>query len=108
MEAQVIGQRPAGRDRLTIPWSGWQRECLHEAGVNAVLTSGSTDANIPLSKGYPAVVLGIITGGSAHTVHEYIYTDAGRTRHGAVSQVCGKSMEIKKWAPLAGAHSGSF
>jgi acetylornithine deacetylase/succinyl-diaminopimelate desuccinylase-like protein len=48
---------------------------LREQGVNPVLTSGSTDANIPLSKGYPAVVLGISTGGSAHTVHEYIHTE---------------------------------
>jgi acetylornithine deacetylase/succinyl-diaminopimelate desuccinylase-like protein len=47
-------------------------ECLREQGVNPILTSGSTDANVPLSKGYPAVVLGISTGGSAHTVHEYI------------------------------------
>ena len=43
-------------------------------GINAILTSGSTDANVPLSKGYPAVVLGISTGGSAHTVNEYINT----------------------------------
>ena len=43
-------------------------------GLEAGLISGSTDANVPLSKGYPAVVLGVTTGGSAHTVHEYINT----------------------------------
>lgn len=49
--------------------------CLREQGLNSVLTSGSTDANVPLSKGYPAVVLGVSTGGSAHTVHEFINTE---------------------------------
>jgi len=43
--------------------------------VNAVLTSGSTDANIPLSKGYPALVLGVSTGGGAHTKNEFINTE---------------------------------
>ena len=75
MEAQVIGQRPAGQISPHHPLVRLGEECLHEVGVNAILTSGSTDANIPLSKGYPAVVLGISTGGSAHTVHEFIYTE---------------------------------
>jgi tripeptide aminopeptidase len=75
MEAQVIGQRPVGQISPHHPLVRLGEECLHEVGVNAILTSGSTDANIPLSKGYPAVVLGISTGGSAHTVHEFIYTE---------------------------------
>jgi len=36
---------------------------------------GSTDANIPLSRGLPAVVLGVTNGAGAHTTGEYIYTD---------------------------------
>ena len=40
--------------------------------IEAELTSGSTDANIPLSRGIPSTVLGVTTGGAAHTVHEYI------------------------------------
>ena len=47
---------------------------MRELGLDAGLISGSTDANVPLSKGYPAIVLGITTGGSAHTIHEYINT----------------------------------
>jgi acetylornithine deacetylase/succinyl-diaminopimelate desuccinylase-like protein len=46
--------------------------CLHEQGLSAVLTAASTDANIPLSRNMPAVVMGITTGGGAHTTHEYI------------------------------------
>ena len=52
--------------------SDWQNNVLLEQGLKATFTSGSTDANIPFSRGYPALVLGITTGGSAHTVHEYI------------------------------------
>ena len=75
VEMEVIGQRPAGEIRVDHPLVKLAQDCLHEQGLNCVLTSGSTDANVPLSKGYPAVVLGVSTGGSAHTVHEFINTE---------------------------------
>lgn len=74
MESEVIGQRPAGEIAVNHPLVTLAKDCLHELGLEAGLISGSTDANIPLSKGYPAIVLGITTGGSAHTIHEYINT----------------------------------
>jgi tripeptide aminopeptidase len=74
MESEVIGQRPAGELSISHPLVSLAKDCLHELGLDAGLISGSTDANIPLSKGYPAIVLGITTGGSAHTIHEYINT----------------------------------
>ncbi len=75
VQAQVIGHRPAGQISPYHPLVRLGEDCLRELGIGAVLTSGSTDANIPLSKGYPAVVLGISSGGSAHTVNEYINTE---------------------------------
>ena len=72
MEWQVIGQRPAGEISASHPLVSLAKDCLREQGLEAGLISGSTDANVPLSKGYPAIVLGITTGGSAHTVHEFI------------------------------------
>jgi acetylornithine deacetylase/succinyl-diaminopimelate desuccinylase-like protein len=69
---ETIGQRPAGEIALNHPLVKLAGECISEKGLNPVFTSGSTDANVPLSLDYPAVVLGITTGGSAHTVHEYI------------------------------------
>jgi acetylornithine deacetylase/succinyl-diaminopimelate desuccinylase-like protein len=74
MECQVIGQRPAGEISANHPLVLLAKECLYEQGLDAGLISGSTDANVPLSKGYPALVLGITTGGSAHTIHEFIHT----------------------------------
>lgn len=74
VEAQVIGQRPAGEMDAHHPLIQAAQECLHEQGLDAVLTTGSTDANVPLNKGYPALVLGVSRGGNAHTVQEYIHT----------------------------------
>ena len=71
-EMEMIGQRPAGSIDQDHPLVRLAEQCLAEQGLKATFTSGSTDANIPLSRGYPALVLGITTGGSAHTVHEYI------------------------------------
>lgn len=74
IESEIIGERPAGEIPSDHPLVKLGEECLHAQGLTAELTAGSTDANIPLSRGYPAVVLGITTGGGAHTVHEYIET----------------------------------
>ncbi|HSG45375.1 MAG TPA: M20/M25/M40 family metallo-hydrolase [Anaerolineales bacterium] len=72
MEAQVIGDRPAGEMSPKHPFIKLAQACLCEQGLDAVLTSGSTDANIPLSRGYPALVLGVTKGGGAHTKKEFI------------------------------------
>jgi acetylornithine deacetylase/succinyl-diaminopimelate desuccinylase-like protein len=72
VEAEVIGQRPAGEMSPHHPLVRLAEECVKEQGLNPILTSGSTDANVPLSMGYPALVLGVTTGGGAHTTNEYI------------------------------------
>jgi len=74
IEADVIGQRPAGELSPHHPLIKLAVSCVREQGLDAVLTTGSTDANIPLSKNIPALVLGISTGGGAHTKDEFINT----------------------------------
>lgn len=74
VEADAIGARPAGEMSPRHPLVKLAQACLHEQGLEAVLTSGSTDANIPLSRGYPALVLGVTKGGGAHTKNEFIET----------------------------------
>lgn len=74
IESRIIGQRPAGEIPASHPIIRLAESCLREQGLEAVLTIGSTDANIPLSKGYPALVLGLTRGGSAHTGNEFIET----------------------------------
>jgi len=73
--AEIIGERPAGEIPTNHPLVELAVNCAREQGVDGSLTIGSTDANIPLSLGIPAVVMGITTGGGAHTVNEYIDTE---------------------------------
>ncbi|MEW6504516.1 MAG: M20/M25/M40 family metallo-hydrolase [Chloroflexota bacterium] len=71
-EMELIGLRPAGSIRPSHPLVKLALECLAELQVPAVLEIGSTDANIPLSRGIPAVCLGLTRGGAPHTVNEYL------------------------------------
>ena len=74
VEAEVIGERSPGQISAKHPLVMLAKDCLSEQGLDAGLISGSTDANVPLSRGYPAIVLGVTTGGGAHTTQEYINT----------------------------------
>jgi acetylornithine deacetylase/succinyl-diaminopimelate desuccinylase-like protein len=74
-EAKVIGRRPAGELPASHPLIQLAENCLREQGVEPRLMIGSTDANIPLSLGLPAVVLGITNGAGAHTTGEFINTE---------------------------------
>jgi acetylornithine deacetylase/succinyl-diaminopimelate desuccinylase-like protein len=73
-DAEIIGQRPAGEMSAHHPLVKLAETCLHEQGLDVTFTNGSTDANVPLSRGMPSLVLGVTTGGGAHTTHEYIHT----------------------------------
>ncbi len=75
VEAEIIGQRPAGEIPASHPLVGLAQACLQEVGIQPRLNIGSTDANIPLSKGLPAVTIGLTHGNGAHTVYEHIEID---------------------------------
>jgi tripeptide aminopeptidase len=69
---EEIGSRPAGYISTQHPLIRLARHCLESQGLQPNLGIGSTDANIPLSRGFPAICVGITTGGKAHTVDEFI------------------------------------
>jgi tripeptide aminopeptidase len=73
-DLEVIGERPAGELAANHPFIKLAEACLAEQGLQTNLTTGSTDANIPLSKGYPALVLGLTNGAGTHTLEEYMET----------------------------------
>jgi len=73
-DTEAIGYRPAGEMSAHHPLVKLAEMCLREQGLEVTFTTGSTDANVPLSRGMPALVLGVTTGGGAHTTHEYIDT----------------------------------
>ena len=70
----VTSERPAGSIALDHPLLRLAAESLRELGVEPVFERGSTDANIPLSRGLPATVIGLCHGGNAHRPDEYIET----------------------------------
>jgi tripeptide aminopeptidase len=72
IELETIGQRPSGELAAEHRLVKLAQECLRSLGVEARLSIGSTDANLPLSLGYPAITVGLTTGGKAHSVYEYI------------------------------------
>lgn len=69
---EPIGKRPGGSIPANHPLVLLAKQCLIEQGIHPVLTMGSTDANIPLSKGFPAICVGLTTGSGSHTTGEYI------------------------------------
>jgi tripeptide aminopeptidase len=71
--SRVVGQRPAATLPVQHPLcqavSTIRRQLRLRPGR---FGAASTDANLPLSRGIPALCLGITRGGLAHTVQEYI------------------------------------
>ena len=74
IEIEKIGERPAGEIALDHPLVQSACQVLQELGFSPNLTAGSTDANIPLSRGYPAICVGISTGGRSHSIEEWVHT----------------------------------
>lgn len=69
---EVLGVRPAG---VVSPASRIVRlaiEILESMGIAPTGDASSTDANIPISRGIPAVCIGLTTGGNVHREDEFI------------------------------------
>lgn len=72
----IIGVRPCSNavDESTLEEmiQKTQEICKKHTGIDCVRASGSTDANIPMSLGVPAVCVGTYQGGGMHTREEYL------------------------------------
>lgn len=72
---ESIGNRPAGRLSQKARLVRAAVAALRAVGQPGVeLTAGSTDANIPLSRGYPAVCIGITRAANTHRPDEFMET----------------------------------
>jgi tripeptide aminopeptidase len=68
-----IGNRPPGEISSERQPVGWAVDALHGVGCQQVsLIAGSTDANLPLSLGLPAVCIGLAKSGNTHRLDEYL------------------------------------
>lgn len=74
VEKDVIGDRPVGDISKDHPLVRLASSCLEAQGIPANTNIGSTDANIPLSLGLPAICVGLTRGGGAHSSKEFILT----------------------------------
>lgn len=69
---EVVGDRPAGIIAPDHPLVQIGVDALAAVGIRAALETGSTDANVPLAAGCPAITLGVTRGGNAHRTDEFI------------------------------------
>ena len=77
IQTEVVGDRPCG---LIVDNSDLAARAVKAVeahyGFSPALTSGSTDCNIPLSMGIPAICPGCVLGAGAHTREEYVQIDS--------------------------------
>jgi di/tripeptidase len=76
ISVKLIGDRPCGalkdQSRLNEMTAYVQKVCEKHSGIPCVQASGSTDANIPMSLGVPAVCVGNHIGKGTHTREEFV------------------------------------
>lgn len=77
---ELIGDRPCRGEVDPSPLTQIVTESSLKYGQSRIEESGSTDCNIPLSMGIPAVCFGVYDGHGAHTREEWV--DIESTRNG--------------------------
>ncbi|MBA3642835.1 MAG: M20/M25/M40 family metallo-hydrolase, partial [Chloroflexia bacterium] len=75
VEIEIVGDRPAGRVPVDGGVVAIGIDVLKRLGIDAVCDASSTDANIPMSRGVPAMCIGLAHGGNVHRIDEYIVLD---------------------------------
>ena len=80
VDVKVVGERPCAEGvdekRQTALRDGLASVISDVIGKPVTFRSASTDCNIPLSLGIPAVCIGVYVGGGAHTRGEWIERDS--------------------------------
>ncbi len=73
-ELDLLGDRPTGMIPEDHPLCRVVRNVHYQMGIHTRTYPSSTDGNVPLSMGIPAVTVGVTLGGNGHRVDEYIHT----------------------------------
>ncbi|MBQ7870885.1 MAG: M20/M25/M40 family metallo-hydrolase [Oscillospiraceae bacterium] len=80
LTVETVGERPCGaavdRERQEALMARASAADLRHYGRELSFGSGSTDCNIPLSLGIPAICVGCYNGSGAHTREEYVEMDS--------------------------------
>jgi acetylornithine deacetylase/succinyl-diaminopimelate desuccinylase-like protein len=83
VEVKLIGDRPFGQVAMNSPIVQTASAVIQAFGLNPIFGMSSTDANVPMSIGIPAITLesgGI--GGRNHTLDEWIDVEKGPSVRG--------------------------
>ena len=82
-KAELIGERPCGKNVDPAAQKRLLERCSRAieqvTGSRPVVSTGSTDANVPLSLGIPAATFGLFIGEGAHTREEWLETGSLQT-----------------------------
>jgi acetylornithine deacetylase/succinyl-diaminopimelate desuccinylase-like protein len=91
VRCEEIGSRPAGSLSLVHPLVQRAVRVLKNLGIEPTPGIGSTDASLPLSRGYPAICIGLTRGGGAHTLQEHILTGPLKTGLAQLAQLASEA-----------------
>jgi len=83
VELEVIGERPSGETDLTSPIVQRTAAVFRSFGIEPTFSRSSTDSNIPISLGIPAVTIdrgGL--GGRSHSLEEWVDVNREETVKG--------------------------
>ena len=76
----TVGNRPCSGDvdekAMEVLRTRGSQASRNHYGMDVTYKSGSTDCNIPLSMGIPAICVGAYSGGKSHTREEYVQIDS--------------------------------
>jgi acetylornithine deacetylase/succinyl-diaminopimelate desuccinylase-like protein len=82
-DLKVIGDRPAGSTPATSEIVKIAQQAVEAQGLKPELTASSTDSNLPMSLGIPAITIGSGgSGGRAHSLDEWIDVEKGASLKG--------------------------
>lgn len=73
---EVVGDRPTGSLSEKSKYIQGLLALGKEQGYDLKLSAGSTDSNIPLSKGWPSVTTGFKRSENGHKTTEFLYIDS--------------------------------
>ncbi len=72
----VVGERPPGSMPEDSPYVRGLTDLARSCGIELRCGPGSTDSNIPLSLGWPAVTIGFKSSENAHKTSEFLRIDS--------------------------------
>ncbi|PSJ40879.1 M20/M25/M40 family metallo-hydrolase [Allosphingosinicella deserti] len=82
-DPKLIGDRPAGGTAESSDLVKIARQAVAAHGLTPELTASSTDSNLPMSLGIPAITIGSGgSGGRAHSLDEWIDVEKGASLKG--------------------------